>query len=44
MESFEAAPSDVGHLNQRIDRLEDQIKTVQATLDEILAALKNRGD
>lgn len=41
-EILSVAPGDIEYLGERIDRLEVQLKTVQSTLDEILAALKDR--
>jgi hypothetical protein len=35
------APGDIEYLGERIDQLEVQLKTVQSTLDEILAVLKD---
>jgi uncharacterized protein (UPF0335 family) len=41
-ETLSVAPGDIEYLGERIDQLEVQLKTVQSTLDEILAALKDR--
>jgi hypothetical protein len=40
-EILSVAPGDIEYLGERIDQLEVQLKTVQSTLDDILAALKD---